>query len=106
MMINLELFAQCSDHRVIQICTVVCDDSVWNTIPTYEILLDKAGNHIFGDGGEGSCFDPFSEVVNGNQDEAAGLCCWYQSSFPSLQRWLYAQAPCPTPGRLSAVLKV
>ena len=51
MMINLKLFAQCGDHSIIQICTVVRDDPVWNTIPTYEILLDKAGNHIFSDRG-------------------------------------------------------
>ena len=72
-MINLELLAQSGDHSIIQICTVVCDDPVGYTIPTYEVLLDEAGNHIFCNGGEGSCFDPFGEIVNGNQDEAMSV---------------------------------
>ena len=46
-MLNLELLAQSDDHSVVQICTVVHDDSVGDTIPAYEILLDEAGNHIF-----------------------------------------------------------
>ena len=74
-MINLELFAQSGDHRAVQIRTVVCDDPVWNTIPAYEILLDEAGNHIFSNRGEGSCFDPFGEIVNGDQDEAMSIGC-------------------------------
>ena len=45
-MINLELLAQGGDHSVVQICTIVCDDPVRDTLPAYEVLLDKAGNHI------------------------------------------------------------
>ena len=65
-MINFELFAQCGDHSIIQICIVVCDDPVWNTIPTYEVLLDEAGNNVLSNGCEGSCSDPLGEIVNGN----------------------------------------
>ena len=72
-MLNLELYAEFRDHSIVEIGTIICDDSLWNTIPTYEVMFDKAGNHIFGDRGEGSCFDPFSKVVNGNQDEAMSV---------------------------------
>ena len=72
-MINLELFAQSGDHSIIHICTVVSDDPVGNTIPAYEVLLDEAGNHIFTNRGEGSCFDPFGEIVDGDQDEAMSI---------------------------------
>ena len=74
-MLNLELLAQSGDHSVVQVCTVVRDDPVGDTIPAYEVLLDEAGNHIFCNRGEGSCFDPFGEIVNGNQDEAMSIGC-------------------------------
>ena len=62
-MLNLELLAQSGDHNVIQVCTVVCDDPVGDTIPAYEVLLDEAGNHILCNGGEGRCFDPLVKVI-------------------------------------------
>ena len=46
MMLDLELLAQSGDHSVVQICTVIHDNPVGDTIPAYEILLDEAGNHI------------------------------------------------------------
>ena len=61
MMINLELLAQSGDHSVVQVCTVVRNDSVRNTIPANEVLLDEAGNNILCNRCEGSSFDPLGE---------------------------------------------
>ena len=72
-MLNLELFAQGGNHSVIQVCTVVRDDPVGDTIPAYEVLFDEAGNHILCNGGEGSCFNPFGKVINGHQDETMSI---------------------------------
>ena len=75
MMLNLELLAQSGDHSIVQICSVVSDDPVGDTIPAYEVLLDEAGNHILCNGGEGSCFDPLGKVINGHQDEMVSIGC-------------------------------
>ena len=57
-MLNLELLTQCSDHSVVDICTIVSDDPFWDTIPANEIFLDETGSNILGNGGEGGCFNP------------------------------------------------
>ena len=46
-MLNLELLAQSGDHSVVQVCTIVRDDPVGDTIPAYEVLLDEAGTTFF-----------------------------------------------------------
>ena len=74
-MINLELLAQVGDHSVVQICIVVRDNPVGDTISAYEVLLDEAGNHILYNRGIGSCFDPLGEVINSDQDEATSIGC-------------------------------
>ena len=73
--LNLELLAQYGDHSVVEICTIVSDDTFGDTVPTNEVLLDEAGNHILCDGCEGSCFDPFGKVVNGHQNETVSIRC-------------------------------
>ena len=74
-MLNLELLAQSGDHSIVQICTIVRNDPVGDTIPTYEVLLDEEGNHILCNGSEGSCFDPLGKVINGHRDETVSIGC-------------------------------
>ena len=62
-MLNLELLAQGGDHSVVQVCIVVRNDSVRNTVPADEVLFDETGNHILRNGGEGSCFDPLGKII-------------------------------------------
>ena len=69
-MLDLELRAELSDHCVIEICIVVCDNPLGDAIPTNQVVFDEMGNHIFGDRGERGCFNPFCKVVNGDEDEA------------------------------------
>ena len=72
-MLNLDLLAQSGDHGVVQVCTIVSNDPVGDTVPTNQVLLDEAGNYILCNGGEGSSFDPLGEVINGHQNEAVSI---------------------------------
>ena len=58
-MMNLELLAQGGDHSVVEICTIVYDDSLWDTVPTDEILFDEPSDNILGNGSERSCLPHF-----------------------------------------------
>ena len=49
MVLDLELRAQCSDHSIIEIGTIICNDSLWNTILTDKIMPDELGHNILGD---------------------------------------------------------
>ena len=51
-MLDLELLAQCGDHSVVEICTIVNDDPFWDTVPENEILFDESGNNILGNGSD------------------------------------------------------
>ena len=65
-MLNLELLAQGGDHSVIQVCTIVCNDPLRDTVTTGEILLDEPGDNILGDGRERSCLHSLCKIVNGH----------------------------------------
>ena len=65
-MLDLEFLAQGSDHSIIQICTIACNDPLWDTVTTYEILLDEPGNNILGDGRERGFLNPLCKIINGH----------------------------------------
>ena len=46
MMLDLELLAQGDDHSIVQVCTIICDDPLRDTILTDEILFNKPGYNI------------------------------------------------------------
>ena len=63
-MLYLKLFTELGDHRIVEICTIVCNDSLWDTVLTNEIMFDESGHIILGNGGERSCLNPFCKIVN------------------------------------------
>ena len=65
-MLNLELLAQGGDHSIVQVCIIVCNDPLRDTVPTYEILLNESGYNILGDGSERSCLHPLCKIINGH----------------------------------------
>src|ERR1051325_9458908 len=69
MMLNLELHAEFGDHFVIEVGTVVCDNSFGDAVSTEKIMLDESSHNILGNRCEGGCFYPFGKVVNCNEDE-------------------------------------
>ena len=65
-MLNLELLTQGGDYSVVEICTIVSDDPLWDTVPANEILIDETGNNILSNGGKGGCLNPLCKIVNGH----------------------------------------
>ena len=48
MMLDFELRAELGDHSVVEIGTIICDDSFWDTLSTYKVMSDKSGHDILG----------------------------------------------------------
>ena len=48
LMQNLELFTEFGDHYIVEICTIFCDDSFRDTIPTNQVMLDKLRHNVLG----------------------------------------------------------
>ena len=71
--LDLELRAKFSDHSVVEVGVIVCDDSLGNAIPTDKIIVYEPGDHILGNRGERGCFNPVCEVINGDEDEAMSI---------------------------------
>ena len=69
-MLNVEVLAQLLHHFVVEIRTIISNDSFGNPIATNDFFLDETGNHMSGDIRERRCFDPLGEIVDGNKDEA------------------------------------
>ena len=68
MVLDLELYAQCSDHSIVEIHTIV-----WDTVSIDEILFDEPGYNILGNGGKRSRLNPLHEIINGHQDEVVSI---------------------------------
>src|SRR3954463_11378502 len=64
-MFDIELCTELSDHLIVQIGTIISDDSFGDAIPTDEVVFNESSYHVLGYGGERSSFYPFSEIVNG-----------------------------------------
>ena len=73
MVLDLELHAQCGDHSIVEIHTIVCDNSLWDAIPIDEVLFDETGHNGLGNGSEISCLNPLREVINSDKDEEAPI---------------------------------
>ena len=79
-MLYLKAFAQLFHHLINEIRSIISNDILGNPIMTNYILLDEAINNFLGDVGIRCIFDPFGEVINGNQNkvmplEAIGSIC-------------------------------
>ena len=48
MVLDLELRAQCGNYSIVDIGTIICDDSFRDTGPTNEILFDELGHKVLG----------------------------------------------------------
>ena len=68
-MMYLELFTELGDHRVIEICTIVSNNSLRYTISTNQIVSDESRHNVLGYCSKGSCLNPFREIINSHQNE-------------------------------------
>ena len=66
----LKLFAELSDHLVIKVGTVVCNDSFRDAIPTDQVMPNQPCHDILGYSGVRSCLNPLHKVIERYQDEA------------------------------------
>ena len=66
MMLDHELFTEFDDHSIVEICNIICDDSLWNTIPTNKVMFDEPLHNILGNKRKRGSHNPFREVINGH----------------------------------------
>ena len=48
MVLDLELHAEFSDHSVIEVGTIIWDNSLWNIIPTDKIVFEEPSHDVLG----------------------------------------------------------
>ena len=66
MMLYLELFTELGDHHVVEICTIVSNNSLWHTISIDQIVSDKLRHDVLSNRSKGSCLNLFHEVIDGH----------------------------------------
>ena len=69
MMLNLELFTELGDHCVIEIFTIVSNNSLWDTISIDQIVLDELCHDVLGYCSKRRCLNPLREIINSYQNE-------------------------------------
>ena len=65
MMMYLELFTELGDHCVVEIRTIVSNNSLWHTISTDQIMSDKPRHDVLGYCSKRDCLNQLREVING-----------------------------------------
>ena len=71
--LDLELRAKLSDYGIVEVGTIVRDDSLRDAIATDKVMLYEPGDQILSNKGEQGCFNPFYKVVNGDENEAMSV---------------------------------
>ena len=71
----LESFAEFSDHSVIEIGTIVRNDSFRDAVPTDQIMPNEPCHNILGYSGVRSCFNPLCKLIDRYQDEVMPIGC-------------------------------
>ena len=66
-MLDFEVCTQLLHFFIIEVGPIISDDFFGNPVSTYNVVLQEANNHLLGDVGVRNKFDPFGEVVYGNQ---------------------------------------
>ena len=60
-----ELFAELRNHLIVQIGTVVCNNSLRDAISTDQIMLDKLRYDVLSNCSKGSWLNQLREVIDG-----------------------------------------
>ena len=63
---DLELHAEFSDHSVVEISTIVCDNPFKDAIPIDKVMFDEPCNNILGNSSKRSSLNLLHEVINGH----------------------------------------
>ena len=51
-MLDIELREKFCDHSVVEIGTIVCDNSFGDVVPTDKVVLDELSYNVFGNRGK------------------------------------------------------
>ena len=62
--LSLELFTEFSDHFVVEIGTIICNDPLWYTVPTDQVMSNEPCHNSLGYRSIGCCLDPLCEVID------------------------------------------
>ena len=52
MKLDFELHAKLGDHIIIEIGTIICNDSLWDTVSIDDVMSDKLGHNVLGNRSE------------------------------------------------------
>ena len=74
-MLYLELLAESGDHLIVEIGTIVRDDSLGYTVSIDQIMPNEMCHDVLGYGSKGSCFNPLRKIINCYQDEMMIVGC-------------------------------
>ena len=58
MVLDFELHVEFHDHSVVEIGTIVLENSLGDAIPTDKVMLDEPSHNILGNGSKRDCFNP------------------------------------------------
>src|ERR1051325_9121677 len=72
-MFDLELRAEFSDHLVVEIRVVICDNPFGSAIPTDKVMFDESSHNILGNRCKRGCFYPLGEVIDYHEDETMSV---------------------------------
>ena len=64
--LDLELYAEFSDHSFVEVGTIVCDDSLRDTITINQVVLDEPCHHILSNRSKEGSLNPLCKVINGH----------------------------------------
>ena len=70
---NFELLAYLLHQITIDVCSISCDDSSWDTKSTNNVWMNKIHDRLLSDCFESYRLHPFGEVINCNQNESMSI---------------------------------
>jgi len=73
MVLDLEILTHFLHHFIVQIGGIISDNLLGQPIPADYLFLDEPNHHTFSHTGIRCRFNPFGEVVNGDQNEVVSI---------------------------------
>ena len=73
MVLDIKLRAEFSDHIVVEISTIIRNDSLMDAISTDKVMLDEPSHNILGNRGKRGYFNPLCKVIDGDEDKVISV---------------------------------
>lgn len=72
-MLDMESFTKLLDILIFKRSFIICDNGARDVIPTDEVIQDEGSNLFASHCSQWNYFDPFGEVLSGNDDEISPI---------------------------------